>query len=104
MLNTCSKCGLCCRLFPVNINEKEYRSGEYTTQFEKFGVFDDFGKASACGANILKQKTNGDCVYLKSNICSIHKTRPQVCRKFYCTSKATKFKTMIDSIEKKRNI
>jgi len=102
MIDQCSQCGICCRLFLVNLAEEEYRSGEYKTQFEEFGLIDDFYKASACGANILKQKEDGDCIYLKTNECSIHKIRPQVCREFFCTSKLKKFRKMIEQIEKKR--
>jgi len=102
MIDKCSQCGLCCRLFLVNLAEEEYQSGEYRTQLEEFGLIDDFHKAAACGANILKQKEDGNCIYLKRNSCSIHKIRPQVCREFFCTSKLKKFRKMIEQIEKKQ--
>lgn len=102
MIDKCSKCGLCCRLFLVNLDENEYKSGKYKTQFEEFCIINDFSKATACGANILKQKKDGSCIYLKANKCSIHKKRPQVCRDFFCTSKLKKFRLMINQIEKKR--
>ena len=104
MINKCSSCGLCCRLFYINLTKEEYRSGRYKTQFEKFGLIDNFKKAIACGANILKQKENGNCIYLKGNKCSIHKSRPQVCKEFFCTSKLKKFRKMIEQIEKKRAV
>jgi len=100
--NKCSQCGLCCRLFFVNLNEKEYRSGKYKTQFEEFGLIDNFRKAAARGANILQTKEDGSCIYLEGNNCSIHKIRPQACREFFCTSKLKKFKNMIKQIGKKR--
>ncbi len=102
MIDKCSQCGLCCRLFLVNLAEEEYQSGKYRTQFEEFGLIDDFYRATACGANILKQKENGNCIYLKGYKCSIHKRRPQVCREFFCTSKLKKFRKMIEQTEKKR--
>ena len=102
MINKCSQCGLCCCLFLVNLDEKEYQSGKYKTQFEEFGLIDDFHKAVACGANTLKQKENGNCIYLKENKCSIHKIRPQACREFLCTSKLKKFRKMIEQIKKRR--
>ena len=102
MIDKCSQCGVCCCLFLVNLTEKEYRSGKYKTQFEEFGLMDDFHRAAACGANILKQKEDGNCIYLKANKCSIHKKRPQVCREFFCNSKLKKFRKMIGQIEKKR--
>ena len=99
MTDKCSQCGVCCRLFLVNLNEKEYRSGKYKTQLGEFGLIDDFLLASSSGANILKQKNDGNCFYLKENKCSIYKIRPQVCRDFFCTSKLKKFKKMIKEID-----
>ena len=104
MIDKCSLCGICCRLFLINLSEEEYQSGKYKTQFEELGLIDDFHKASACGANTLKQKENGNCIYLLGNRCSIHKIRPQVCREFFCTSKLKKYKKMIEQIEKKRAV
>lgn len=98
----CLSCGICCSLFLINLSEEEYKSGKYKTQFEEFGFINDFRKATTCGANILKQKKDGSCIYLKKNKCSIHKTRPQVCREFFCNSKLKKFKKMIEQIEDKR--
>lgn len=100
MIHDCSQCGICCRLFLINLNEKEYRSGIYKTQLQKFGMIDDFPKAEACGANFLKQKSGGSCWYLKSNKCSIHNIRPQACRNFFCTSKAKRYRHMIEEIYK----
>ncbi|MFC1789948.1 YkgJ family cysteine cluster protein [Patescibacteria group bacterium] len=100
MENKCFQCGLCCRLFLVNLTEKEYYSKKYTTQFGKMGLISNFEKAAACGANTLKQKKNGSCFYLQENRCSIHQTRPQVCREFFCTSKLKRFKKMIVQINK----
>lgn len=100
MIQNCSQCGICCKLFLINLNEQEYRSGRYKTQLQKFGPIEDFSKAEMYGANFVKQKKDGSCWYLKSNICSIHSTRPQACRNFFCTSKAKKYKTMIEEIKK----
>ena len=102
MIDKCSQCGLCCRLFLVNLTKEEYQSGKYKTQFEKYGLIDNFHKAISCGANLLKQKKDGACIYLKKNKCSIHATRPQVCKEFFCTSKLKKFRKMIEQIEKKQ--
>ena len=99
MIDKCSQCGICCRLFLVNLNEKEYRSGQYKTQLGEFGLINDFRLASACGANILKQEEDGSCFYLKENKCSIHKIRPQVCKDFFCASKLKKFGKMIKQID-----
>ena len=100
-MNKCLSCGLCCHLFLVNLTEEEYRSGKYKTQLRKFGPIENFREAAACGANILEQKKDGSCVYLRKNKCSIHKTRPRVCQAFFCTSKIKRFKKMIEQIKKK---
>lgn len=102
MKNTCTQCGLCCRIFLINISEEEYKSGKYKTQFEEYGLVDDFKKASSYGANIIKQNKDGSCIYLKNNKCSIHGIRPQVCREFFHTSKLKKFKGMIEQIDNER--
>jgi len=100
-VKTCDQCGVCCKLFLINLSKEEYFSGVYKTLLEKFGLINDFKLASECGANILKQKKDGSCFYLKKNSCSIHQIRPQVCRKFFCASKAKKFQNMIKEIEAK---
>lgn len=100
MKQNCLQCGVCCQLFQVNLNKKEYESGRYRTQLEKYVFAGDFVQAEACGATIVKQKKNGACYYLKANKCSIHKIRPQVCRSFFCSSKAKKFKGMVAEIKK----
>lgn len=103
MVHKCLECGVCCSLFLINLSREEYKSGKFKTQFEEFGLIDDFKKVSACGANILKQKKDGSCIYLKANKCSIHKLRPEVCREFFCASKLKKFKNMIEQIEEKKS-
>lgn len=102
IVDECFWCGICCRLFLVNLTEEEYKSGKYKTQFEEFGFINDFRKAAACGANTLRQKKDGNCIYIKANRCSIHEIRPQVCREFFCNSKLKKFGKMIEQIEKNR--
>ncbi len=103
MVNDCSQCGLCCRLFLINLTEEEYKSKKYKTQLEEFGLVENFKNAASCGANILKQKKDGSCAYLKDNKCSIHKIRPQACQDFFCTSKLKKFKGMVDLIKEKQS-
>ena len=94
----CSECGECCKLFLINLTEEEYKSGKYRTQFQIFGQVDNFVEAERDAVNIIEQKEDGSCIYLKNKKCSIHKIRPRACRKFFCTSKSRKFKTMIDKI------
>ena len=99
MKQNCFQCGVCCRLFQINLNEKEYMSGLYRTQLEKFKFKGNFVQAEKNGITILKQKRGGACYYLKANKCTIHKIRPQVCRPFFCSSKEERFKTMIVAID-----
>ena len=103
MASKCSQCGICCQLFLINLSKEEYQSGKYKTQFEEFGLIDDFKKAVSCGANIIKQQNDGSCVYLEGKNCSIHEIRPRVCKEFFCASKLKKFRKMIKQIKKKRN-
>lgn len=98
----CSQCGVCCRLFMINLTEEEYRSGRYKTLFDEF--VDDFQEAELIGANNLAQKEDESCIYLENNKCLIHDTKPQSCRGFFCDSKAENFKVMIKKIkEYKKN-
>jgi len=97
----CDMCGVCCNLFLINLNEEEYKSGKYETMFQEFGVM-VFAEAKECGANLLAQKSDGSCIYLSNNICGIHKTRPQVCREFFCGLKDKKFKKMQEVINSNR--
>jgi len=102
MKNKCTQCGICCSLFLINLNKKEYYSGKYKTQFEEFGLINNFLEATSCGANLLKTKKDGSCIYLQNNKCSIHQNRPQTCREFFCNSKEPRFKEMIRQIKKKQ--
>lgn len=94
MAKKCNKCGICCKLFLINLNGAEYKSRRYKTMFEKFGIIENFSKAKKYGINILAQNEDNGCVYLKNNSCSIYKDRPRVCREFFCTSKSKKFEKM----------
>ena len=100
MVKKCKSCGLCCKLFYINLAKEEYLSGKYKTELGKYGLIEDFGSAKGCGANLLAKKADGSCVYLKNNLCSIHNHRPKVCREFFCTTKAKKFQGMVEEIRK----
>ncbi len=102
--NKCTSCGVCCKLFLINLNNEEYESGLYKTIFGSFGITNHFSEARAYGANFLAQNKDDSCVYLKNNSCLIHHKRPFVCRRFFCTSKSKRFVNMIRLIEKKRSI
>jgi len=99
MANSCNGCGLCCKLFLINLSKEEYLSGKYRTMFEEHGVMENFGEAKEHGAHLLAQKADGSCIYLEGNECSIHADRPKVCRDFFCTSKAIKFSGMVKIVK-----
>lgn len=97
MIKKCDQCGECCKLFFINLNEEEYKSGKFKT------VFGDrltlkFSEIRNCGANFLAKREDGSCIYLKDNNCSIHKNRPQVCRKFFCKLSNKKYEKMREII------
>lgn len=96
----CSQCGVCCRLFAINLTKEEYFSGKYDTQFKEYDLGLDFDQIQECGGNILSQKSDGSCIYLKGKLCTIHQTRPQVCREFCCDTKLRKFKGMVEIVRK----
>ena len=98
MANACNGCGLCCKLFYINLTKEEYFSGKYKTELGKYGIIENFGEAKSCGANLLAKKADGSCIYLKDNLCGIHKDRPKVCREFFCTTKAKRFEGMVKEI------
>ena len=77
-------------------------SGKFETQLKEFCLDNDFDIIKTYGGNILSQKKDGSCIYLKKNLCSIHKTRPKSCKDFFCESKLEKYKGMIKIIKKDR--
>jgi Fe-S-cluster containining protein len=96
----CNQCGDCCKLFVINLNEEEYKSGKYKTIFEEFGIVSDFEEAELTGANLLAMNEDDSCTYLKDGKCSIHQQRPQVCRAFFCEAKDPWFQPMIEKIKR----
>lgn len=99
MANSCNSCGLCCKLFYINLSEKEYKSGKYQTILQEHGVIEDYKLAKESGANLLAKKVDNSCVYLENNMCGIHGDRPGVCKDFFCTSRAKKFEGMVKIIK-----
>lgn len=101
----CNKCGVCCKIFIVSLNEQEYKSGKYKLMFpHKPG---DFEEAENCGHNILAQKEDKSCFYQEDDVCSIHKDRPICCRRFFCSSKEKDLEgpiNMVKDFKKKNNL
>lgn len=100
MTNSCNGCGLCCKLFLINLSKDEYGSGKYKTMFQEYGEIENFSQAKSCGANLLAKNADDSCVYLEGDKCSIHAIRPGVCREFFCTTKVRKFEKMVKIIKK----
>lgn len=98
----CKSCGKCCKLFLINLTEDEYKSKRFKTQFRMFGMEHDFSEAVETASNIIEQKEDGSCIYLKGNKCAIHDKRPKSCRDFFCTSRKEKYKAMIRKINENR--
>jgi len=99
----CTQCGVCCKLFLINLDETEYRSGRYQTVFDGIAAIEDFDEAVLYGANILAQNDDGSCIYLKDRGCSIHSDRPQVCREYFCSSTEERFQKMHEVISKHKS-
>jgi len=99
----CKQCGVCCKLFVINLNQKEYESNRYQTVFKEFGQV-EWEEAQLTGAHLLAQQEDGSCIYLQEGKCSIHNHRPQACRNFFCDSKDPQFKGMIMKIKKYKGL
>ena len=37
-VQSCSQCGICCRLFLINLTQKEWMSGKYKTELKKIDL------------------------------------------------------------------
>lgn len=95
---SCECCGVCCKLFLINLDKEEYYSGKYKLQLCNDDQFENFEFIEEFGLNIIKQNEDGSCYYLNNTKCSIHTYRPQVCREFFCKIGGGKFKEMIKQI------
>ena len=104
MKNRCNSCGLCCKLFYINLSKDEYKYGNYQTIFGDIRKIENFNEAKSCGANLLKKNDKDECVYLVDNKCGIHDKRPAVCRDFFCNSKSKKFQGMREIIENEKRL
>lgn len=69
----CNGCTLCCHGDAVRILPHE-DAGRWRTEPHQ----------SAPGARMLAHKANGDCVYLGASGCTIHDSKPQLCREMDC--------------------
>lgn len=101
-VSSCHSCGSCCRLFLINLTEKEFNSGKYLTESDSNDHFEDFSSIEEYGLNILKKNDDESCIYLLDNKCSVYESRPEVCRDFFCGSDRKEFSEMIEEINENR--
>jgi len=121
--NSCEECrsicqAICCKFhWPIPLSKQEYHSGQYAAIIICSLSGNDCNRdKDECQYRTyqLRKKDDGSCVYLnESNYCSIHPSRPNVCRNFNCSysfnltptqnerkphikTKAEKIKTLID--------
>lgn len=99
----CDGCGVCCKLFLINLDKEEYYSGKYKLQLCSDDQFEDFEFIEEFGLNIIKQNEDGSCFYLRDNKCIIHSYRPQVCRDFFCKTDKIEFSGMVEEINNAKN-
>jgi Fe-S-cluster containining protein len=102
-MSKCNQCGVCCKLFLINLNEDEYFSRKYVTEHIYHPEITNFSEVEDYGLNFIKQNIDGSCFYLKDNNCSIHEVRPAVCREFFCTTTEPKFQQMVRGIAEFKN-
>lgn len=76
----CNGCTLCCKGDLIRLTEND-NPEEYLTE----------PHPRLPGALILAHKSNGDCVYLVENGCSIHGKAPELCRAADCRTIALKY-------------
>ena len=65
----CNGCTLCCQGDAIRL-EAEDNAAEYITESHPF----------VPGARMLAHKTNGECIYLNDDGCTIHERAPSLCR------------------------
>jgi uncharacterized protein len=76
----CGVCTLCCRSGEAIVLHPE--DGDVIENYETEVVWHPLTKDRAI--SILKQKPNGDCIYVGPFGCTIHAKRPLICREFDC--------------------
>lgn len=74
----CSGCTACCRGEPVFLVPE---CGDSAEEYETVAAVNP---ADGVQGVALKQKANGDCIYLGPDGCKIHGRAPSVCRQFDC--------------------
>ena len=92
----CDGCTACCRGEQIILHPED---GDDPSQYEtvpakRSGGLDRIEEIYGLkydGALALKQKPNGDCIYLGEKGCTIHDHRPAICRTFDCRKFVLKF-------------
>lgn len=74
----CAGCTLCCKNELLVLHPE---MGDEVTAYEYQVVINPLTGQQACA---LKQKPNGDCIYLGEHGCTIHGAAPAICKEFDC--------------------
>jgi Fe-S-cluster containining protein len=91
VVNSC-RCGECCRrlLIEVDVEDAEHepKIKELGSPIYHPAVLTGTGRDELIGYLLNRQGEDVSCVFLsEQNLCSIHPTRPLVCRLFNCDDK-----------------
>ena len=72
----CGRCTACCQGDVILMHPE---MGDQASDYETEEI-----PINGQLADVLKQKDNGDCIYLGAQGCTIHERAPAICREFDC--------------------
>lgn len=74
----CKKCANCCKKLKIEVTEEDIIKISNFLEMNRNEFKENFLEKD----NIIKIKENGECVFLKFNICTIYSTAPLECKSF----------------------
>ncbi|HMO52505.1 MAG TPA: YkgJ family cysteine cluster protein [Kiritimatiellia bacterium] len=79
----CTGCGQCCtgESGTIFINDREAEEIAVRLGMEKAAFLADYAYPYK-GGHSIKEKENGDCIFLNGTLCGIYEARPTQCRTF----------------------
>lgn len=69
----CKKCGRCCKIFRLPVNNKDNLVKKFEDHFEF--------KLESYEVEVIFK---GNCEHYKNGLCSIYEKRPEMCKNFFC--------------------
>jgi hypothetical protein len=81
--NPCWPCANCCTNVIIRIKAEEINRWKDENRYDILLCLEEITE----GAVFVIRKKNGECIFLTEKGCSIHSTRPEVCRKFPMSKK-----------------